>query len=174
MQAIGPVLFNWAPERWRDHYFRVADEAPVDAVYVGEAVCFKRAPLFGDVMPEVVARLQAAGKTVVSSTLAEVIVLSRRTTAPHPRACAAARITSAPWSTSTMSAPWRCLPGKGARSVCVPPKCRRGDGPSVRSRRGDRGAGVRARPAGFVGPLLSRARTRTKDTCQFVCDSDPR
>jgi hypothetical protein len=26
--GLGPVLYNWAPERWRDFYFRVADEAP--------------------------------------------------------------------------------------------------------------------------------------------------
>ncbi len=45
--TLGPVLFNWAPERWRDFYFRIADEAPLDIVYLGEVVCFKRAPLFG-------------------------------------------------------------------------------------------------------------------------------
>jgi len=27
--TLGPVLFNWQPERWRDFYFRIADEAPV-------------------------------------------------------------------------------------------------------------------------------------------------
>ena len=27
--SLGPVLDNWAPERWRDFYFRIADEAPV-------------------------------------------------------------------------------------------------------------------------------------------------
>ncbi|MET3221923.1 hypothetical protein ABIF35_002710 [Bradyrhizobium japonicum] len=25
--SLGPVLYNWAPERWRDFYFRIADEA---------------------------------------------------------------------------------------------------------------------------------------------------
>ena len=28
--TLGPVLFNWEPERWRDFYFRIADEAPVE------------------------------------------------------------------------------------------------------------------------------------------------
>lgn len=37
--TLGPVLFNWAPDNWRDFYFRIADEAPIDAVYVGEVVC---------------------------------------------------------------------------------------------------------------------------------------
>ena len=44
--TLGPVLFNWEPERWRDFYFRIADEAPVGTVYLGEVICFKRAPLF--------------------------------------------------------------------------------------------------------------------------------
>ena len=44
--TLGPVLFNWQPERWRDFYFRIADEAPVATVYLGETVCSKRAPLF--------------------------------------------------------------------------------------------------------------------------------
>ena len=30
--TLGPVLFNWAPEKWRDFYLRIADEAPVDSV----------------------------------------------------------------------------------------------------------------------------------------------
>ena len=24
--SLGPVLYNWAPERWRDFYFRIADD----------------------------------------------------------------------------------------------------------------------------------------------------
>ena len=37
--TLGPVLFNWNPERWRDFYFRIADEAPVASVYLGEVIC---------------------------------------------------------------------------------------------------------------------------------------
>ncbi len=33
--TLGPVLFNWPAETWRDFYFRIADEAPVDIVYLG-------------------------------------------------------------------------------------------------------------------------------------------
>ena len=32
--TLGPNLFNWAPEQWRDFYFRIADEAPVGIVYL--------------------------------------------------------------------------------------------------------------------------------------------
>ncbi|MDR6772167.1 U32 family peptidase [Azospirillum sp. BE72] len=62
--TLGPVLFNWPVDRWRDFYARIADEAPVDTVVVGEIVCFKRAPFFAEAMGEVVERLSAAGKTV--------------------------------------------------------------------------------------------------------------
>ena len=63
--TLGPVLFNWAPEVWRDFYFRIADEAPVDTVVVGEVVCSKRAPFLTEHIPEVVERLLGAGKRVV-------------------------------------------------------------------------------------------------------------
>ncbi|CAO3408458.1 ubiquinone anaerobic biosynthesis protein UbiV [Azospirillum largimobile] len=62
--TLGPVLFNWPVDRWRDFYARIADEAPVDTVVVGEIVCFKRAPFFAEAMGEVIERLTAAGKTV--------------------------------------------------------------------------------------------------------------
>ncbi len=71
--TLGPVLFNWAPEKWRDFYFRIADEAPVDSVCVGEVVCAKRAPFFDPVLAEVVERLEAAGKELLHSTLARVM-----------------------------------------------------------------------------------------------------
>src|SRR5664279_5850313 len=69
--TLGPNLFNWAPETWRDFYFRIADEAPVAVVYLGETICSKRAPLFSDYYQAVSERLGAAGKTVVHSTLGE-------------------------------------------------------------------------------------------------------
>ncbi|MBI2255512.1 MAG: U32 family peptidase [Proteobacteria bacterium] len=68
--TMGPVVFNWAPQKWRDFYFRIADEAPVDMVYIGEVVCAKRLPFLAPVLPDVMARLAAAGKEVVLSTLA--------------------------------------------------------------------------------------------------------
>jgi collagenase-like PrtC family protease len=77
--TLGPVLFNWAPEAWRDFYFKIADEAPVSTVYLGEIICSKRGPLFEPHIAEVITRLEAAGKTVVLSTLSEVILkLDRR------------------------------------------------------------------------------------------------
>jgi hypothetical protein len=57
------------PRRWRDFYFRIADEAPVDAVYFGEVVCSKRAPLTEAHLQDAAERLRAADKQVVLSTL---------------------------------------------------------------------------------------------------------
>ncbi len=71
--TLGPVLFNWAPEEWRDFYFRIADEAAVDSVCIGEVVCSKRVAFFEAHLPDVIERLQAAGKEVVLSTLALVM-----------------------------------------------------------------------------------------------------
>jgi len=74
--SLGPVMFNWSPEKWRDFYFRIADEAPVETVYVGEVVCSKRQPFFDPVIGEVIERLQSAGKEIVLSTLA--LIMSTR------------------------------------------------------------------------------------------------
>ncbi len=66
--TLGPLLFNWPAERRRDFYFSIADEAPVETVHLGEAVCVKRAPFFDPHLPEVIERLQRGGKEVVLST----------------------------------------------------------------------------------------------------------
>ena len=67
--TLGPLLFNWAPDRIRDFYARIADEAPVDRVDLGEVVCGKRAPLIDAALADAADRLTQAGKTVVWSTL---------------------------------------------------------------------------------------------------------
>lgn len=67
--TLGPLLFNWAPDRIRDFYGRIADEAPVERVHLGEVVCGKRAPLLDHAFADAAERLEAAGKQVVWSTL---------------------------------------------------------------------------------------------------------
>jgi len=68
--TLGPVLYNWEPEVWRDYYFRIADEAPVDTVVVGEVVCSKREPFFAPHVEPVLERLKRAGKEILLATLA--------------------------------------------------------------------------------------------------------
>ncbi len=70
--TLGPLLFNWPAREQRDFYFRIADEAPVDTVCLGEVVCGKREPLVAADRVAAAARLRRAGKQVVWSTLALV------------------------------------------------------------------------------------------------------
>ncbi|WP_245622985.1 ubiquinone anaerobic biosynthesis protein UbiV [Kiloniella litopenaei] len=74
--TLGPVLYNWPAEQRRDFYFQIADEAPVDVVYIGEVTCSKRAPFLTPFIPEICDRLEQAGKEVVISTLS--LVMSKR------------------------------------------------------------------------------------------------
>jgi collagenase-like PrtC family protease len=74
--TLGPLLFHWSAKKRRDFYLRIADEAPVDTVYLGEVVCSKREASFAPHLDEVAQRLRSAGKTVVLSTLS--LVTSRR------------------------------------------------------------------------------------------------
>lgn len=76
--SLGPLLFNWDASTRRDFYFRIADEAPIDIVYLGEVVCSKRTPFFDPFVVEVAERLAAAGMEVVYSTLA--LLMSERET----------------------------------------------------------------------------------------------
>jgi collagenase-like PrtC family protease len=71
--TLGPVLYNWPAEAKRDFYFRIADEAAVDVVYLGEVVCSKRSSFFDPYVPDVAERLARAGKEVVHSTLALIM-----------------------------------------------------------------------------------------------------
>lgn len=70
--SLGPVLYHWSGEAWRDFHFRIADEAPVDTVYLGEVVCPKRTPFMLPHLDAVAERLRRAGKEVVWSTPALV------------------------------------------------------------------------------------------------------
>lgn len=66
--TLGPLLYHWTADAWRDFYLRIADEAPVASVYLGEVVCPKRAPFTLPHYDVVIARLRAAGKEVAYST----------------------------------------------------------------------------------------------------------
>jgi collagenase-like PrtC family protease len=192
--TLGPVLFNWEPERWRDFYFRIADEAPVTSVYLGEVICFKRAPLFEGYVTQVAARLRTARKTVVRSTLAEVMSKQERQlvedvcaeeTAPVEAndGSALLRLRGRPhyvgpfinvYNERTLAV----LAGNGARNVCLPPEM---PADAIRALAGEaakRGIMTEVQVFGRVGLALSarcyhaRAHGRTKDSCQFVCNED--
>ncbi|WP_044559346.1 U32 family peptidase [Azospirillum sp. B4] len=76
--TLGPLNFHWPAAVRRDFYARIADEAPVDTVVLGEVVCSKRAPFFDSHIPEVAERLRRAGKEVVLGSLALVMQARER------------------------------------------------------------------------------------------------
>jgi collagenase-like PrtC family protease len=76
--TLGPLFFLWPAEKLRNFYFRIADEAPVDRVHVGEVVCVKRMPFSDPVWPEIIERLEHGGKQVMLSTLAAPATVRER------------------------------------------------------------------------------------------------
>ena len=193
--TLGPVLFNWQPETWRDFYFRIADEAPVTSVYLGEAVCFKRAPLFESYLAEVAARLRTARKTVVRSTLAEVMSKQERQlvedvcaeeTAPVEANDGSALLHLrgrphyvGPFINVYNERTLAVLAGNGARNVCLPPEMPASAIRALVPHAAKFGVMTEVQVFGRVGLALSarcyhaRAHGRTKDSCQFVCNEDP-
>lgn len=193
--TMGPVLFNWSAERWRDFYFRVADEAQVDTVYLGEVVCAKRWPYFVPVVGDVVERLQAAGKEVVFSTLALIMNKAERESL---RAIAAgndelievndiAALTHlggrphviGPLINCYNEATLAWFARHGATRLCLPVEL-----PLAAARQLARVAGEldvelemlvfgRMPLAVSARCYHARAHRLTKDSCQFVCNQDP-
>ncbi len=67
--SVGPILYYWPKQQVLDFYQQML-EAPVDIIYLGEAVCSKRHELRTDEWIELAAELNKSGKQVVLSTLA--------------------------------------------------------------------------------------------------------
>ncbi len=193
--TLGPNLFNWAPERWRDFYFRIADEAPVSVVYLGETICSKRAPLLLDYYEAVSERLGAAGKTVVHSTLGETASrLDRRLVSDVCErtsdlieandASAAFHLRGRPhyigplinvYNEETL----RFLASKGAQNICLPIELPFSATRVLCAAAAAEKMTIEIQVFGRQSLALSarcyhaRAHGRTKDTCRFVCENDP-
>jgi collagenase-like PrtC family protease len=193
--TLGPVPFNWAPETWRDFYFRIADEAPVAIVYLGEIICSKRAPLFEPQLAAVATRLQEAGKTVVFSSLTEVMSkLDRKLVdsicdadafmveANDASALAALRGRPhhiGPFINVYNERTAAVLARTGARSICLPPEMPADSIGAMCVAAAKLGVAIEVQAFGRLPLALSarcyhaRAHGRTKDSCQFVCENDP-
>lgn len=191
--TLGPVLYNWEPSLWRDFYFRIADEAPVDVVCVGEVVCSKRLPFFQDLVPEVVERLTRSGKEVLLSSLALVTLeRERKQTASLAREAdllvEANDVTSllhlvgkphavGPYVNIYNEATLAWLARNGARRVCLPPELPSTSIAALAKSCPDIALEVWA--FGRVPLAISarcyhaRLHKLTKDNCQFVCGKDP-
>ena len=190
--SLGPVLFNWNADTWRDFYFRIADEAPVDTVFVGETVCSKRAPFFEQALPDVIERLDAAGKEVIISTLS--LIMTQRESNMVRDICTddtfkveANDIAAASWLKGRAHAigplinvynggTLSYLAGNGADHVTFPVEL---PAKSI-SHLAKAQPGIRLEVQAFgrlplaVSARCYHARTHglAKDNCQFVCDRD--
>jgi collagenase-like PrtC family protease len=192
--TLGPILFNWKPEDWRDFYFRIADEAPVATVYLGETICSKRAPLFEPYFADVAQRLTSAGKKVVFSTLGETVLPLDRKLVDSLCAMTDNLIeandgsalyhlrgrphTLGPLLNVYNEESLRFLAAKGACNVCVPAEMPEAGIRAMCRAAADIDVSVEVTVFGRLPLALSarcyhaRAHGRTKDTCQFVCEND--
>jgi collagenase-like PrtC family protease len=193
--TLGPNLFNWAPETWRDFYFRIADEAPVSIVYLGETICSKRAPLFRDHYEAVSERLRAAGKTVVHSTLGETASkVDRRLVGEVCEtvsdlveandASAAFFLRGRPHYIGPLMNVYneetlRFLGARGARNICLPAELPFSAIGILCTAAQPENVSIEVQVFGRQSLALSarcyhaRAHGRTRDTCRFVCENDP-
>jgi collagenase-like PrtC family protease len=190
--VLGPVFFNWDPATWRDFYLRIADEAPVDGVCVGEVVCVKRQPFFAEHLPEVIERLTASGKEVVLSTLGlvgtsremaavEAVAAAENLLVEANDAAALGLLAGRPHAIGPLVNVYNegaldVLAARGAVRVCLPPEL------PVSSAIAIARAGAALVEVVVFGrlPLAmsarcfhARAHGLAKDGCQFVCGRDP-
>lgn len=190
--TVGPNQFFWDAQDWRDFHARIADEAPVERVVLGEQVCSKRLPFYQSHIPEAVERLRAAGKEVALTSLALVTLKrERKLTAEHADAGLEVEINDltalahlpegAAFSVGPLvnvynEGTLRWLAGRGARRICLPPEL---PPRSLGVLAATGAAPVEVWGWGRVPLAISgrcyhaRLHDRAKDNCQFVCGDDP-
>jgi collagenase-like PrtC family protease len=191
--TLGPVLYLWDADNWLDFYRRIADEADVDTVVLGEVVCSKRLHFHEALLAETIDRLQRAGKQVRLASLA-LVTLTREQRANRALAertdiaieandiaahhlLAGRPHTIGPFVNVYNTATAEVLARAGVTSLCLPPEL------SARSI-----AGIAARlpqlelevfAFGRVPLAISarcahaRLRGLVKDNCHFICGEEP-
>ncbi len=190
--TLGPVLFNWRPETLRDFYFRIADEADVETVCVGEVVCSKRTPFFAPFIGEVVERLAGAGKEVVLSSLALIMTEREAVQARDLAATDGILVEANDVSVASMLAgrPFVAGPllniynegtlayleGMGAIRACVPAEL---PADIIATLARSATCEIEVQAFGRLPLAISarcyhaRSRNLAKDGCQYVCADDP-
>ena len=193
--TLGPLLFNWTAAQWSDFYARIADEAPVDRVCLGEVVCSKRLPFYIDRIPDTIERLQRAGKTVVLSSLALVTLKRERqmcadlaldsgleievndlTMLAHLEP--GRPITISPLINVYNEGTLGFLAERGATNICLPPELPLASIEALSEAAALAGVQSEVWAFGRVPLAMSgrcyhaRVHKLSKDNCQFVCGED--
>ncbi len=192
--TLGPIAYHWSAERRRDFYASVADEAPVDEVYLGEVICSKRAPFQEAELPTIIERLERAGKRVILSSLAEVMLKRERKATEdlatmdsheieinnaaglYARGKQPHRI--GPFMNAYNEATIKWMADQGATHVVLPTELPFPAIDAATQAARDLGLGVEVQVFGRASLAVSarcyhaRAHGRTKDNCQFVCEDD--
>ena len=193
--TLGPIAYHWSADARRDFYARIADEAPVDEVYLGEVICSKRAPFHEADLPATIERLERAGKRVILSTLAEVMLKRERKAtediaemvSPEIEVNNAAGLYArgkrphriGPFMNAYNDATIAWMAGQGATHVCLPAEMPAPAIAAAAQAAVALGLGVEVQVYGRASLAVSarcyhaRAHGRTKDNCQFVCEEDP-
>lgn len=191
--SLGPVLYLWDGPKWRDFYFRIADEAPVSDVSIGETVCSKRLHFTEPHVAEVIERLESAGKTVRLSTLS-LVTLERESQnvrnlirdSEHEIEAndlsALGLLNGRPHAIGPVinvynAATARLLAARGATRICLPPELPMRSVAEIVA--GAPGIEFEIFAFGRMPLAISarcahaRAKGHIKDNCQFVCADDP-
>jgi collagenase-like PrtC family protease len=194
--TLGPILFNWTADQWSDFYARIADEAPVDRVCLGEVVCSKRLPFYVDRIPQAIERLRRAGKTVVLSSLALVTLKRERQMCADLAASGEVEIevndltmlahlaADRPFAAGPLINIYNegavdFLVRHGAVHLCLPPELPLASLSVIAQAAADRAVTAEVWAFGRIPLAISgrcyhaRVHGLTKDNCQFVCGEDP-
>jgi O2-independent ubiquinone biosynthesis protein UbiV len=192
--TLGPIFYHWPAEQSYEFYARIADEAPIDEVYLGEVICSKRMPFQSATLPSIVERLQRAGKQVIFSSLAEVMLKRERKVTEdlatletseieinnaaglYARARRPHRI--GPFMNAYNEATISWMADQGATHVVLPTEMPSRAIDVVAEAARTLGLSIEVQVFGRASLAVSarcyhaRAHGRTKDNCQFVCEED--
>jgi collagenase-like PrtC family protease len=193
--TVGPLLFNWTADAFADFYARIADEAPVDRVIIGESVCSKRLPFYAEQIPASIERLQRGGKQVILSSLAMITLEREKRAARELFEQTALEIEindltlmqwagpETPFSIGPLVNVYNegtlsFLAKQGARRFCLPPEAPFASVSKLSAAASACGAEIELWAYGRIPLAISgrcyhaRIHGLSKDSCQFVCARD--
>jgi len=191
--TLGPVLYLWDTDSWLDFYRRIADEADVNTVVLGEVVCSKRTHFHEQHLPEIIDRLRRGGKSVRLASLA-LITLAREQRSTRDLArrddveieandiaahqvLAGRRHAVGPFVNVYNAATAKVLAWRGVSSICLPPELPAASIAGIAAALPDVELEVfafgRLPLAISVRCAHARRKGLTKDNCRFVCGDDP-